>query len=280
MKHLIFSIIFLLALLLISQSPANVWASPTVPKIKTDSAFKPSEIKEEKVGDLKLNIPLLQVPGKNGFTFPLLAYYSSGIKMDQEAGSIGLGWQFEIGSVTKESSKLGNGELEVSYYLNLDGERYPLGKVSQDKKISTKAGYITAHSSRKEYFDYFTLTKPDGTQYVFGSKLGDKDTPPWNGVHVNFFQMDERIEENGPQYCNVRPCTKFYNTAWELTEVISPKENEFAKFTYFDYTDPKECYIGQREGCAYYLPHDQNWNDAAEHFLRPGNPRIRLRSAR
>src|SRR3989344_1005561 len=50
-------------------------------------------------GDSFLNIPLFEVPGRNGFNFPLVAHYQAGIRVDQPASNIGLGWHLETGSV-------------------------------------------------------------------------------------------------------------------------------------------------------------------------------------
>ena len=50
-------------------------------------------------GDLRVNIPLVTIPGKLGF--PLNLYYQSGVKMDQSASWVGLGWTFGGWSVKK-----------------------------------------------------------------------------------------------------------------------------------------------------------------------------------
>lgn len=53
-------------------------------------------------GDLNLSIPLLTIPGRDGLDFPLVARYSSGIKVNQPASWIGLGWSLDIGSITRQ----------------------------------------------------------------------------------------------------------------------------------------------------------------------------------
>lgn len=50
-------------------------------------------------GDSFLNIPLFEVPGRNGLNFPLVAHYQAGIRVDQPSGNIGLGWHLETGSI-------------------------------------------------------------------------------------------------------------------------------------------------------------------------------------
>jgi hypothetical protein len=52
-------------------------------------------------GDLSLSIPLMTVPGRNGLDFPMVAQYRSGIVVAQSASWIGLGWELDIGSITR-----------------------------------------------------------------------------------------------------------------------------------------------------------------------------------
>lgn len=52
-------------------------------------------------GDLNISIPLLTIPGRGGFDYPVALSYHSGIKTTQEATWVGLGWSLETGSVTR-----------------------------------------------------------------------------------------------------------------------------------------------------------------------------------
>lgn len=53
-------------------------------------------------GALNLSIPVLSVPGRGGLNFDISFSYQSGIKVDQEASWIGLGWDFNPGSITRD----------------------------------------------------------------------------------------------------------------------------------------------------------------------------------
>lgn len=53
-------------------------------------------------GDLHLSIPVLQVPGRDGLSFGITAAYRSGIKVAQSASWIGLGWELDLGSITRQ----------------------------------------------------------------------------------------------------------------------------------------------------------------------------------
>ncbi|MEM6335942.1 MAG: SpvB/TcaC N-terminal domain-containing protein, partial [Bacteroidota bacterium] len=46
-------------------------------------------------GDLSLSLPVLTVPGRGGLDFQVSLSYSSGIRVNQQAGWVGLGWSFD-----------------------------------------------------------------------------------------------------------------------------------------------------------------------------------------
>src|SRR5687768_10327917 len=54
-----------------------------------------------KTGNFSYSIPLLTIPGPNGENFPLTASYNAGIKVNQSASWIGLGWDLNIGEITR-----------------------------------------------------------------------------------------------------------------------------------------------------------------------------------
>jgi YD repeat-containing protein len=53
-------------------------------------------------GDLNLQIPVMTVPGRGGMDFPIVFQYHSGIGVDQHASWIGLGWEWDPGSFTRD----------------------------------------------------------------------------------------------------------------------------------------------------------------------------------
>ncbi|MEM6335247.1 MAG: SpvB/TcaC N-terminal domain-containing protein, partial [Bacteroidota bacterium] len=53
-------------------------------------------------GDLSLSLPVLTVPGRGGLDFQVSLSYSSGIRVNQQAGWVGLGWSFDPGSITRD----------------------------------------------------------------------------------------------------------------------------------------------------------------------------------
>jgi YD repeat-containing protein len=53
-------------------------------------------------GDLNLSIPVMTIPGSNGLDFNVIFSYKSGILYHQIASWVGLGWNFDPGSITRD----------------------------------------------------------------------------------------------------------------------------------------------------------------------------------
>src|ERR1700741_2696500 len=52
-------------------------------------------------GDFHYSVPLLSVPGPNGENVPITASYNAGIRMNQSASWLGLGWDFNPGEISR-----------------------------------------------------------------------------------------------------------------------------------------------------------------------------------
>ncbi|MBE7440865.1 MAG: hypothetical protein HS119_00215 [Flavobacteriales bacterium] len=57
-------------------------------------------------GDFSYSIPLIGVTGPNGESFPLNLNYAGGIKVDQQASWVGLGWDLNIGEISRQVNGL------------------------------------------------------------------------------------------------------------------------------------------------------------------------------
>lgn len=53
-------------------------------------------------GDFRYSVPLLTVPGPNGESVPLSANYGGGVRMNQSASWIGLGWDLNPGEISRQ----------------------------------------------------------------------------------------------------------------------------------------------------------------------------------
>src|SRR3989344_4146449 len=80
-------------------------------------------------GDIGVNVPLLTVPGRNGFDLPVSLSYSSGIRVDDEASWVGLGWNLGVGAITRAI----NNEADDGLYGMFNS--LPSGATRNDKDL-------------------------------------------------------------------------------------------------------------------------------------------------
>ena len=93
---------------------------PQQPEVQSFEPVGTTDMVDLFSGDFNYNIPLMEVPGPNG-GYPLNMFYHSGISMDQEATWVGLGWNLNPGSITREMRGLPdefNGDkVKVTEYM-------------------------------------------------------------------------------------------------------------------------------------------------------------------
>jgi hypothetical protein len=80
--------------------PMQMYALTSGPKQPEFSAFTPigtSDMVNMTNGDFNYNIPIMDVGG-----YPLNLAYNSGVTMDQEASWVGLGWNLNVGEITRQ----------------------------------------------------------------------------------------------------------------------------------------------------------------------------------
>lgn len=75
---------------------AKAMAGPSPVSEQLDSLVDPF------TGDFGYSVPLLYVPGPNGENFPVVMNYNAGIRMDQEASWVGLGWDLNPGEISRQ----------------------------------------------------------------------------------------------------------------------------------------------------------------------------------
>ncbi len=68
-------------------------------------------------GDLNLQVPVMNIPGRGGLDFDVTLSYRSGIKTTQRASWVGLGWSFDPGSITRSPN--GGASMNSTFY-NVD----------------------------------------------------------------------------------------------------------------------------------------------------------------
>ncbi|MBU1120542.1 hypothetical protein KJ660_01575, partial [Candidatus Micrarchaeota archaeon] len=190
-------------------------------------------------GDMSLNIPLLTVNGRNGLDLPLVAHYKSGVKVKQEASWIGLGWDLEIGSVTRiplniyDFNPSWNGSIYENgadpipdAYLvstpfgsrkvyNYAYEPGNPGYAHQNPKFMSTAKYLPEDlegevvSLGHDAYDFskFIYYAEDGTRYVYGLALRSNGIDYYSNGNMSIYH---------PEAWTPR------NTKWLLTAILSP----------------------------------------------------------
>ncbi|MCF6406419.1 hypothetical protein L3C95_26220 [Chitinophaga filiformis] len=96
----IIALFFLCLLIVQTVIPMYAWAltsGPAQPESKQFMAAGASDMVDLFTGDFKYNIPLLDIDG-----YPINLNYQSGVKMDDEASWVGLGWSLTTGAINRQ----------------------------------------------------------------------------------------------------------------------------------------------------------------------------------
>lgn len=149
--------------------------------------YSPKKVGVDPSGGFNLNLPLLTVPGRGGLNFELALNYIPGIKVMQEASFVGLGWNLNIGSITRNVVARCDREVTQKFSGTWTDS---WDELRDSFVISCPAGSGTIlqfpQSGNPDYFDLmleewrawkitydrlnhrFIVIVEDGTTYVFG----------------------------------------------------------------------------------------------------------------
>lgn len=190
-------------------------------------------------GVLNYSIPISNYRGKE-FDLPItLNYTSTGIKVDQIASSVGLGWNLDFGRVTR----IINSTADDRHATNTDPcqDPPPVTTLIKDFYKISAMGY-------EDYFQFgnvpsqiWSLTKPIGRIYTppsesnSGKTAGPSGWSVTSGNGTKYFFGEGNINEvttsnysgNGCQNVN-----ETSTTAWLLTKIISKNNLDTYLFEY------------------------------------------------
>lgn len=109
-------------------------SGPTQPEFQKFMPISQSELVNKFTGDFAYNIPLMDVDG-----YPLNIFYDSNVGMEQEASWVGLGWDLNVGSISRSMRGLPDdfsGENIIKELSMRDNVTYGLGlSLSRAKQI-------------------------------------------------------------------------------------------------------------------------------------------------
>jgi hypothetical protein len=87
-------------------------AGPTAPEFSSFEPVDTTDMVNLATGELVYNTPLLEIPGPEG-GYPLSLSYHAGIKMDQEASWVGLGWTLNPGAINRTVNGYADDNVET-----------------------------------------------------------------------------------------------------------------------------------------------------------------------
>ena len=135
----------------------------------------PQYAKVDAKGDLRLSIPILTVPATNGLDFQINFTYKAGILYHQTASWIGLGWNFDPGSITRDVSGglYYYSDYNTEPHTGVDYERLATRLYMPDMYylFIPKEGTIpmmrTTYSNFNNYYNDYNFLHPYNGEYGF-----------------------------------------------------------------------------------------------------------------
>src|SRR5688572_17046687 len=98
------SVFLLVQFIIHTFLPSVAWAltsGPTQPEFSSFEPVSSSNMVDEFTGDLTYNLPLLEVPGPHGGSYPVSLSYHSGTTPEEEASWVGYGWTLNSGAINR-----------------------------------------------------------------------------------------------------------------------------------------------------------------------------------
>ncbi|MEM9338533.1 MAG: hypothetical protein AAGA66_07370 [Bacteroidota bacterium] len=152
-------------LLLITLYTYGLWgqtSGPTAPEYTSFESANVSNMVQLATGDFVYNLPLLEVPGPNGGYAVNLAYHAN-LLPGQEASWTGLGWNINVGAITRTVNGLPDDYYDIERTVNkglsdqlpdelFKGAGYPGAyfrlPVSYNQEVGTgSSAFIASHAS-------------------------------------------------------------------------------------------------------------------------------------
>lgn len=131
-------------------------------------------------GDFNYSVPLLSVPGPNGENIPVVASYHAGIRMDEQASWIGLGWGYSPGEINRDA--LGSPDD----WKNKNMKR---GNTAYNSQTGYwEMTYQTNNLYGPLYFKNFDANDANAAMDIYGSSKGIPSVfnfPDYDNFHVS-----------------------------------------------------------------------------------------------
>jgi hypothetical protein len=226
-----------------------------------------------------INIPLLDVSFQDLHVPINVSYHASGVKVDDVASWVGLGWALKAGGVITRTIRGGPDDDANGFWANANSYPSPTNGI----QTNTQSGYNLANLLYTKHID----TQPDDYYYNFGENSGrfliDPDHTchpvPFNNMKFEYGTFDGI---SGVFKVTDGTGTMFYfedvestdasdpsgnetigASTWHLTKIVSAQHNAEIDFHYDDYTTGVEM---TRQATLYF----DRTNGAPDYAAGPG----------
>ncbi len=153
----------LTAIVLEMLVPISVLAITSGPVQPEFTGFEPlgtTGMVNEFSGAFTYNIPLLEVPGPSGSSYPVTMAYHSGAALEEDASWVGFGWSLNPGSINRNARGIPddyNGAEVVSINRQEKNETFSVG-MSANLQIASYDLFTFQAANRYNTFSGYSIT--------------------------------------------------------------------------------------------------------------------------
>ncbi len=199
------------------QKGTKTFIGPTLPEVQKFTPHEITELVDPFTGNFGYSIPLVDIEG-----YPLTLSYNSDVKPEDEASNVGLGWNLNIGQITRNMRGLPddfNGEM-VKKDLNIKSRENVGGNLNASLELfgfDPQFGFSIGANANIEFNNYSGLSLGYGTNLGLKVNMTNKNqtadaysfTPSVNvGMQVSTSGPPNFTGSAGLDYSNVQTTHK------------------------------------------------------------------------
>ena len=219
----------LVTLFVFTMNRAAVMAQSNGPHAPEAASF-PVVMNENMVdvsnGRFMYQIPLMEVTGSNGVQFPVVLSYTSGIRMEQDASWVGLGWNINVGAISRNVVTIPD---DVKNY-SVTNVMYQPGGETENMTVGLNAS-LTKATNVGFYFQFGT-----NPGFFFNGQLGpvkfDSEgnlSASYAGINYNFNDNDWSIDKLSMVATGINSAANSFLANKSISDAIGITPDQFKK---------------------------------------------------
>ncbi|MGN6646298.1 MAG: hypothetical protein ACTHJT_07195, partial [Cytophaga sp.] len=170
-----FAYFFLFNMLVQIAAPTVAYGlsgNPTTPEFDSFSQ-ESSGMVDGITGDFSYSTPIMELPGPEG-SYPINAFYKSGIKTEQDASWVGLGWNINAGAITRNVNGFPDDFSGAGYVVTDTWSGSADTSYSLETPLSTNLSNTSVNtgSAINAKYNLFSIDPTSGTNYAYGALHG------------------------------------------------------------------------------------------------------------